>query len=350
MNISRVKILSFISGLLVAINCYSGPFVIGNGGGGVTAGENQPVFLLDFAEAGLSDSSQINCEHNLFQSQVEFTLAAKDFPVKLISCKISEIYLKDKALALAMLTYLQIFNWQLVNEDLAVTPDTGTALDLTTKKYVQIANRRFNQILINLPLWSRMSDENKVGLIIHEITYGLFEKNGNDDIQTNTKARTVVAYFFSSLAKSTQDFFFNQIKHLPSIKKSGNVFNQSQDYYLNANLPAKIFNSDLQILFAPILTIAVDNVFYQFNVYAKNNFEIDYNNLRQKICDNSNIPARASLPVTIKSSYFTFDQNPDANKPWSIFNKNDRQNILLETEKLCDDENIEQLQLMLSTH
>lgn len=197
-----VAILLWCSGV------WAGPFKVGNGGGGVIVGNN--IYLLDFVEAGIEKTVYIDpIQKNYFRSLVEAKLNPAEFPTDLISQKFSEIYERNKVLALAAMMFLQQAQWVFVNQPLVKTDDIVPTVAIRDDEWVQLAVRRYSQVSLSASGWSKMPRAHQAGLIFHEIFSSLISRSlSNSDAELNTLARVMMGIVFSESSRSlpVQDF------------------------------------------------------------------------------------------------------------------------------------------------
>lgn len=190
---------------------WAGPFKVGNGGGGVIVGDN--VYLLDFVEAGIENDVYIDpAQKNYFRTLVEAKLNPAVFPTDLISQKFSEIYERNKVLALASMMFLQQAQWVFVNQPLAKTDDIVPTIDVRDDEWVQLAVRRYTQVFLSASGWSRMSRAHQTGLIFHEIFSSIISRSlSNSDVELNTLARVMMGIVFSESSRSLSVQDFNKV-------------------------------------------------------------------------------------------------------------------------------------------
>lgn len=240
------SIFSFLFILLLVLIAQAGPHRIGNGGNGVANSTNNSVYLLDFYEAGIENEAFFNNQvPTLFIQDVEAVLPSDLFPTKLIAGKISEIYAVDRITAASLITSLRMFNWFFVNYDLEKTTDIATSINIAPDQLLQIANRRYGQVLINKTHWSKMSAQNQAGLVLHELIYSLALKEDISDAQINLISRSVVGKIFSRNFEKVSSLNFQNIACtiLPCIKNQLALTGLAllTDYQnLNQTLPASI--------------------------------------------------------------------------------------------------------------
>lgn len=214
--------LFFLISAAFTFPVFAGPHRIGNGGNGLYNSSKDTVYFLDFYEAGIEKEAFFNSAvENIFVQEVEAVLPADVFPTKMIAAKISEIYALDKVTGASLLSALRLFSWVFINYELEKTTDVATSINLKDDDLLQIANRRYGQILIHKPFWEKMSDDSKAGLVLHELIYSLSSKDDMDDIQVNIISRSIVGRIFSSTFKYTDSFNLQSIvcTILPCLKK-----------------------------------------------------------------------------------------------------------------------------------
>ena len=219
MIFKSIFIFSLIS--LFTFIAQAGPHRIGNGGNGVTDSKTDSVYLLDFYETGIENDSFFNSQvPNIFTAEIETTLTPDQYPTKLIAAKISEVYALDKITATSLLTALRMYSWSFVTYDLEKTTDIATSINILPEHLLQIANRRYGQVLINKNLWKKMSEENQAGLVLHELIYSLALKTDVSDAEINLISRSVVGKIFSRDFQKIDSFSFQNIacSILPCIK------------------------------------------------------------------------------------------------------------------------------------
>lgn len=215
------RTFSFLLVSLLILSAQAGPHRIGNGGNGVTDNTTDSVYLLDFYEADIENDAFFNSHTpNLFTEEVEATLSSDLFPTQLIAGKISEVYALDKITGTSLLTALRMFSWVFVSYELEKTTDVATSINIAPDQLLQIANRRYGQVLINRNLWKKMSSQNQAGLVLHELIYSLALKADVSDAEINLISRSVVGKIFSADFQKIDSFNFQNIACtiLPCIK------------------------------------------------------------------------------------------------------------------------------------
>lgn len=204
----------------ITLTSFAGPHRVGNGGNGVINSTANRIDLLDLAEANLQDAVFFNSEtRNIYSAEIKNYLDDRIFPTELISKKLSEIAALDRITAESLLLTLKLLDWQFVDYELQKTDDINTSLNIDPRLIVQLANRRYAQVLVNRNLWAQLNEAHKAALVIHELIYSLSHKDGETDSATNIKTRGIMSYIFSEkLKKMTQHSFDNLMSDsLPNI-------------------------------------------------------------------------------------------------------------------------------------
>jgi hypothetical protein len=333
-----------LSLFLFSLNSFAGVFRIGNGGGGIKSAKTDQIYLLDLAEAGLNDSAKINCNKNIFLGQVKFSLPESNFPVDLISCKISEIYQKDKILAFALLKFIQTYEWQFVTEELVLTPDLSTSLNVNPEDLVQLANRRFGQIVINTNHWKKMSRVHQSALVIHEAIYGLINAKHLDHVALYSLARTIIGTLYKDLDQISSSTFKKVTQSLPTVVNLyafTTSFAVLENSYYVGELPTSLLSPPA--LLAPSLIISIYRVKYIYPIKAKFGFEVDYQDLHLRICMNSRIDAYATR-ISAESFVFDLETNQQIfTSTWNFSRKTTAHEVQLDFHKLCVLDDVSQL-------
>ena len=228
-----IKYITFF--LLLGIPLAHAGKEVGNGGDGIYY--KGKLTLLDFVEHGIEDPS-INSP-TILPAISEYPFR-KTIPVgipkDLLYRKISEIYEANlQALAYGYLRVLDLYEIKFVDYPLANSEDENTAV---RGELHQLALRLGSSILIQRELWNQLDDKNKIGLLIHELTFALIRpvKNSTGMIQRSEKVREICAFLFQKNWNERVSEFPQILEGLPLMKEvefdSGSYFNKTQ-LYLN---------------------------------------------------------------------------------------------------------------------
>lgn len=286
----------------------AGPHRVGNGGNGVIDLQTGQVMLLDLVEAGLEKKPFFNQDlTNIYLDQVNKYLNATTFPSNLIALKLSEIARHDRITAMTVLTALKLLDWQFVDYELEKTNDIAPAIDIAPELIVQLANRRYAQVLINRNLWNKLNLENRAALVIHELIYSLSHKPTETDSATNIKTRGIMSYLFSEKIKDMTSDSFRLIiaDNLPHADYISATYPEYKGQ--NLNLLIKSHESKASFAFLPSIKtskgnsttpIEADQHYYQENTEEINLEDHVFNFCKQYIKRNS-----------IKNFYYHIDLN-----------------------------------------
>ena len=207
-----LKRLLLLFSLLISLSAFSGAGG-GNGGDGVYIGEK--LYLLDLVEYGIENSVVFDEEENTqVSAQVRSTLRADQFPVELISKKLSEIYKVDRLFAYSMIKVLKSFRWNLVSKELINIKDENAAIN---SSFVQLAIRKNRSVMIDKNLWAKLDPANQAALIFHELLYVMViptpsATNPAVFWQNSALAREMAGYLMSSdLKKGGKEVLYTMI-------------------------------------------------------------------------------------------------------------------------------------------
>lgn len=174
----------------------------GNGGDGVIYGNK--VYLFDLIENGVE-------KHPFFEKGVEpkkeilealsDKFDERDYPVRLLAQKITEIEKYSKLNAYALMRTLLSLGWKVVNLDLVNIQDEDSVADLSKLKMAQLAVRRDNAVSINARYWRKngrrpvLDEINKVALMLHEAAYALMPVFVKSEVSDEVKVACIKAYW-----------------------------------------------------------------------------------------------------------------------------------------------------------
>ncbi len=217
----KLLIFLFMGALALTSASYAGEK--GHGGDGIYI--DNKLFLLDLVEAGIEEDAKIGTDVDSgILRQVEGSLDATRYPVRLISAKFTELANVNPKLAFHLLETLKGVTWHLVNSSLINVSDENSALD---KEFVQLAIRRDRRVMIDRSLWAKLDGVNKTALIFHELFYFIqpvefIKLPGNVPgkfIQRSTEARIETGRIFTKILTQpeTPDLLFrlNDFRGVP---------------------------------------------------------------------------------------------------------------------------------------
>lgn len=195
----------------------------GHGGYAVELANGQ-THLMDFVETGIERSSYIDANtviNPYIQRSIDAIFYNESASFRdLLSKKLSEINTYSTELSFTFLAGVLTYNWIFVDFDLKPTPDIDSIAQLPGAKYIPLANRRQQTILIHTPAWKKLDDHNKVGLIFHELNYALVLPMFDQLLLTNVdmrlgslKARELTSYLFRPISKLKKAWGFNGISN-----------------------------------------------------------------------------------------------------------------------------------------
>jgi hypothetical protein len=194
------------------------------GHGGYAVELHGKTYLMDFVENGLEQNPFI-VPYTVVDAEilrnVEAIFHNENASFKeLLAKKLSEINEYSSDLAFSYMGGIMSYNWIFVDFDLKPTPDIDTIAQLPGAKYIPLANRRQQTILVNKPTWDKLDDANKVGLILHELNYSLvvpvFDRllvTNIDMRKASLKARELTSYFFQRISQFKKIRGFNTISN-----------------------------------------------------------------------------------------------------------------------------------------
>lgn len=187
-----------------------GGSVISGGGNGVVIGKS--VYLLDLVEHG-------NERHPFILGAPTYAvtgdlldakgLLLSDFEQKLLNDKIADIALLDPILAMAVQKTISGLNWALEDAPLKpIDPDTQILV-----KWIQLATRTGNQVLIRRVYWQAMDSANRVALLIHETLAAL----ADPALTAAQPIRSITAKIFDNTSYRDHLDVRYDLAYLPSI-------------------------------------------------------------------------------------------------------------------------------------
>lgn len=200
-----MKIRACLSLLLLWSQISSANIRVGNGGEGIIVKDK--IYLRDLFEANLH-------LHPHFGPVAGFRIyrqlpqsALNDFPVSqsLLARKLTDLNVMSPALGYYVLAAINSYFWQLVKTPLHPFPDDGSPLIYAEGQRIPLANRFQSTIRIDAFSWAKLSEEQKVALILHEAIYSLLKptcdpENADMCKQVSARTREIVARVFSNTA------------------------------------------------------------------------------------------------------------------------------------------------------
>lgn len=302
----------------IALTSYAGPHRVGNGGNGVINTTANRIDLLDLVEANLQDAVFFNsATHNIYAAEIKSYLDDKIFPTELISRKLSEIAALDRITAESLILTLKLLDWQFVDYELQKTDDINTSLNIDPQLIVQLANRRYAQVLVNRNLWAQLNKAHQAALVIHELIYCLSHKKGETDSATNIKTRGIMSYIFSEKLKSmTQNSFDSLMSDsLPNINHIKKIYPNFKRN--NQNLVVKKSESFSSLAFNPEIYEGQGKLANpSFYSYISNTEELDLKSHLARLC------TYQFKTMWLSNSYYkvdvAFDQSVIGYVEWKI--------------------------------
>ncbi|WP_413291221.1 hypothetical protein [Bdellovibrio sp. HCB337] len=186
---------------------------IGNGGAGVLV-NGEPV-LFDLYEIGVEkpEIDEVVVPLPLYVERASRMDILTEREARLLAIKLTEIREVSPKFADYLVLALNQYIWRLVDQPLKpIEEETPVEIDA---EVVQLANRLGTIIRIQSGYWGKMSEANKVALVLHEVIYGLapatYMANGSGlQVQDGPKVRQIVGYIFlPELKKRGVDGFFS---------------------------------------------------------------------------------------------------------------------------------------------
>ena len=126
------------------------------------------------------------------------TFGGINAPTEMVAKKLTQIASLSPALAGYLIQAMRLYEWRLVNVDLAYTPDEDGAISTESQQMLQLAIRRDSKIMIARNLWSRLNPVNQTALIFHEMLYTMVKpvEGDNGYFQPSVRIRELTAYLF----------------------------------------------------------------------------------------------------------------------------------------------------------
>jgi hypothetical protein len=217
-------------------------------GGGNAAIIDGQHYLYDFVEHGIEDVAHIPATQDdemgitRLLAGIFYTVDAQT--VNLLSNKINELYKVSPDFGLLLKRTVEAYRWYIVRPSLFNTHDTGfTPIQDGDVTIVQAAvrddcvdsnNNTINQcskkVYINKGIWKNLNPANRVGLILHELIYGV----GRTDFgqQDSSNARHLTAYVFSPNPVHTYRNFYMLKKEVSVVTNTQGwlPYDEWQDY------------------------------------------------------------------------------------------------------------------------
>lgn len=216
------------------------------GHGGYAVELNGETYLMDFVENGIENdpfirSYTITDPEILRNVDMIFHNESADFK-ELLAKKLTEINEYSSDLAFSYIGGILSYNWIFVDFDLKPTPDIDSIAQLPSAKYIPLANRRQQTILVNNPTWKKLDAANKVGLILHELNYSLVVPAFEKILATNVDMRKA-----SLKARELTSYLFQRVSQFKKIRGFNTISNSFIDYSFsptNYDLTKLIWNND----------------------------------------------------------------------------------------------------------
>lgn len=197
---------------IFCLPCFaSAQHLVGNGGEGVL--DNGNLYVRDLYERDAHlDPYFGSTILEVVRSELERTsfLNLTENQRILLLRKLSDIEGLYPCLGVLMARAFQAYTWSLETTDLGLLPDEEAIRSYSDHLRVPIANRYIQSIRIHRASWMKLSDEQKVVLLIHEMVYGMSVARripGNFALyrQSLGITRELVAFFFSHEQSLTAD-------------------------------------------------------------------------------------------------------------------------------------------------
>lgn len=177
--------------------------VVGNGGDGYLMIDSGKVYLRDLVEAGLEEDTVIPTDVDPYLLKTVQFIPIPDPSESLrtkLARKLTEINKAHWGLGDYLLYTMKMYTWRFVSFPLEIIPTDGNIIAVPRSEFVQIANRMNTTIRIQKDLWSKMSEENQLALLLHEAVYSLILPESDDtgkSFQSSVKTREIVGLLFS---------------------------------------------------------------------------------------------------------------------------------------------------------
>jgi len=204
---------------------------VGNGGDGVMI--NGKPYLLDFVEQGVNHKPRFKNPQDYSKRvarKLQRSISLPGLRYDLLAAKIREIQRYSPVMAYFLIYASEHFLWRLAGPekvkeeservDLIDVEDEDSVIDLKKLKKVQLAIRRGANITISRYYWEKLTDENRVGLIFHELLYALVKPDKQSSYvwsQSQTKARAINGLIFSDRFKNMKKTAFFKLLHLNNL-------------------------------------------------------------------------------------------------------------------------------------
>lgn len=154
------------------LRAMSSTLFLGNSGEAYQIGGH--YYLRDFVEANIHENPYFHCSQENLSLNTKFELKQKwaetlQINKVLMQQKLCDLESLSPKLSSMMIKLIEFHQWELVDQELGLLPDDGQITVIKIDKRHQLANRSLNQIKISKRIWKLLSDENKIGLIVHEM-------------------------------------------------------------------------------------------------------------------------------------------------------------------------------------
>lgn len=187
--------------LLTSLNAFANGYVIGNGGDAVNI--NGQLYARDLVENGIENRPYFGelLDSSLVDELERLPIDENELPFskQLLHRKLSDLNSIHPYLGHYILEALKSYTWSAVNVPLATTINQGEIFLGLNKGLVQIANRLDRTIRIHKKSWSRLNNEQRVVILLHEAIYSLIKPTCENSFcyQSGRMARAITAALFS---------------------------------------------------------------------------------------------------------------------------------------------------------
>lgn len=176
----------------------SGDFYIGNGGEGVIT-ENGDIVLRDLYDNGIHHAPYFGTQKDPTLEINTAWLNQMQVSEDLVHRKLTDLNAYSPFLGNYVLMALEFYQWLFIDSDLTPVPNDGSPIANIDRR-IPLANRLHNIIRLHRPSWLKLSQENRVALIFHEVISGLLRplctRNFICDSRSSL-ARDIVAGIFT---------------------------------------------------------------------------------------------------------------------------------------------------------
>jgi hypothetical protein len=311
-----VKLSVACAVLILSICSFASPVKVGNGGGGILSQDMTQVQLLDLVEAGVEKPIFNDSVKNDFFQAVSLNLNPQDFPVELVSQKISEVNKVNPLLATFLLDLIKSLNWKFTNEALVETADLVPIIQIPPQRRVQIAVRSYFDVLISRIAWTKMNSEHRAALVLHELLSSLFlgsEDGYYNSPETALMVRKTTAFIFSEafLSVSMESFEKQVVGFLPTSKNL--TYFSSVPFWINPDL--SLFLEKRGILPYVEITDRHGNFFARDSLKV-NTDQIDFSGMRSKVCALANFDDQFLMSIFFNQARLVFKS--DGSIHWTV--------------------------------